>query len=1276
MSAFLNTFYRGRDFLFFRSPLRTLVKPEERQLTLLMAVLAFCILGIPQVFTGVAAQTMFLNRYGAEVLPWVYISLAVTIPCTGWLYQNLKARFSFHRVLMIWIGVLSVAPLVLLYLLLDVLGKWPTFAALVWFEVQWVLGNMVFWEFSRQIFHVGQAKRLYGLIGTGEVVALTVGGLLMFGLVKLIDTPYLLLFSAVGAIAGARLAWYLLNNHVDLSGSISKRTATSSKPSKESMHRDPYVRWIFVTMTFSMLIYYFVDMAFYEQAQTQFAYPPELAGFLGMFMAVIGFSTLILRTLLVGVSLKWLGVIGSIGVLPLLVLLAAGGVAGAGFFQREAALIFWLMCGTRFIEWVFRQSLFRAASGQLYLPFFSQDRQRIQNLSENMVGRIAGGAAGVLLLGIQELLNPTAVELAALICGIAVGWMACIVMLRKHYLLTLQNAMLNRSLLAMPPDLLTNDTVVKKILEQASATEVIYILRSLEQLSPDNLNEYFERYLHSEHEDVRGEVVRIIRDNSIKTMLIPVAELLDRETSPTVKGTILQTLPLIDTSSDLTLFNRVLSHLKDDDLEVRKGALLGMLQGGGLPGAVASGEFLDTLIKSPKIADRKFACEILESAAMPSYYHALVELLRDPNPIVGKAALRATSVLKNENLWPLVLEALSVRSLRYPAIKTLVIGGDGAFFVVERGLNDPNQSRFVAGSLAKVCGALTSKASYKLLIEHFEYSDQQVRHEIYRALSQRDYHAPRSQRPNVLNTIEVELEMATRAYAAIHDLEDYPGADLLVAALRDEIRDNIDRVFLLLSFIYPPEDVLQIRHNLESRLTEKHWNGLKTLEKLVPKNLKVRMFPLLERNLSDYNRLQQMKNFYRMDSLSRERRLRKILSREDKWISPWTKTCALQVAGSLKYSTLSDLITEELYAEDPVQRETAIWALSQCKPQVLAEYVVPMLQDPAEIVSNRARFVLESVTMMGYLRAPEYTYPVTANETNLFTEILFDDQEPLSRRLRAAQMLGSLANSNQHDLLLDALQLPNATIRAQIFRGLSSNPTGISEELRERMLVLIPVETQDIHQTIAAYRDLSPKKEFQRLVKAFDDELNQNRIRLFALLQILQGNRELAPYEHKVIHDPTASFSKKHKDHIRSLIQPYRHQDGYPWLESVLTELNNKTLVNRMNDLLPESVSDQEWLRRIAFDPRYEASSWTRVQGLYCIFECDIHEFSDNVARLLEHNDPLIRETAVWGLHQLAPEKFYERAGQLLDDPNRQIVDLIMTLLQANKNTMEPSASV
>lgn len=112
-------------------------------------------------------------------------------------------------------------------------------------------------------------------------------------------------------------------------------------------------------------------------------------------------------------------------------------------------------------------------------------------------------------------------------------------------------------------------------------------------------------------------------------------------------------------------FEEVSAYLEDPDPQVRRGAMVGLLCSGGIEGVLAAGHKLLQMVASSEPAERAFAAQVLGAVGVRSFYQPLVQLLRDDDPQVRRAALLAAGQLKNPKLWLLVLEGLGAPQVRW-----------------------------------------------------------------------------------------------------------------------------------------------------------------------------------------------------------------------------------------------------------------------------------------------------------------------------------------------------------------------------------------------------------------------------------------------------------------------------------------------------------------------------------------------------------------------------------------------------------------------------------
>ena len=95
--------------------------------------------------------------------------------------------------------MINIAALCVAWFLIAVVqASWVALGLAIWNSVVGVLTGLVFWGLAGRIFDVRQAKRLFGLVGSGEAVAGVIAGASASWLVTIMGTPNLLLAAASG----------------------------------------------------------------------------------------------------------------------------------------------------------------------------------------------------------------------------------------------------------------------------------------------------------------------------------------------------------------------------------------------------------------------------------------------------------------------------------------------------------------------------------------------------------------------------------------------------------------------------------------------------------------------------------------------------------------------------------------------------------------------------------------------------------------------------------------------------------------------------------------------------------------------------------------------------------------------------------------------------------------------------------------------------------------------------------------------------------------------
>ena len=128
-------------------------------------------MGVAVAIFYTATTSLFLLSFERTMLPKAYIAGGVVVYALGLMtsYVQKRIRFSYLLNGLIYFLMLSVTGLVISYQFSDI--KWFIFFLFVWNRVFVFVNGITFWSTAARLFNLQQAKRLFGLISTGEVVS-------------------------------------------------------------------------------------------------------------------------------------------------------------------------------------------------------------------------------------------------------------------------------------------------------------------------------------------------------------------------------------------------------------------------------------------------------------------------------------------------------------------------------------------------------------------------------------------------------------------------------------------------------------------------------------------------------------------------------------------------------------------------------------------------------------------------------------------------------------------------------------------------------------------------------------------------------------------------------------------------------------------------------------------------------------------------------------------------------------------------------------------------
>jgi hypothetical protein len=281
-------------------------------------------------------------------------------------------------------------------------------------------------------------------------------------------------------------------------------------------------------------------------------------------------------------------------------------------------------------------------------------------------------------------------------------------------------------------------------------------------------------------------------------------------------------------------------------------------------------------------------------------------------------------------VWPLVVEALDDPSVRSAAASTLLAAGPTAADALIAALDACDApARTTADRprrrrLLRLLGRAGGDRAAATLWRAASSAAAEVRDVALPSLAVRP--RPAGLAPAaVRERVRAEVIEGASILTVIDDLGAEPVVEILRLALVHEMVRARERILWLLSLLYSPEAVLRARAHLWSRSAEKRAQAVELIDSLADPEIAALVIPFVEDVPDDVRRA-------RLGALLPEGRrargdqiARLVVSGGG--LGPWTRACALWVAGEVRRGDLEEAIRRAGEDGETLVREAAAHAL-------------------------------------------------------------------------------------------------------------------------------------------------------------------------------------------------------------------------------------------------------------------------------------------------------------------------------------------------------------
>jgi len=315
-------------------------------------------------------------------------------------------------------------------------------------------------------------------------------------------------------------------------------------------------------------------------------------------------------------------------------------------------------------------------------------------------------------------------------------------------------------------------------------------------------------------------------------------------------------------------------------------------------------------------------------------HHAVLNtLLRDPDQAVKNLAIQAAQTWKVGDAVPVLIDFLSTSYYRQ-AYEALVQIGPDAVELLEQSYYKSGVTQQTMNRVTRILGQIEDIAATPSLLNKINYQNREVEGYALRALKKMNYRADSQVLPGILDGIRSAVYQIAWYLAAKHTIQEHSLGDSLEGAVEEELKDEQDHLYLLLSLAYDPKSIHHIRENLDSGTSEGIGFAIELLEIFVAEEIKPVLFPVLD-DTSTVEKIRQLQVEFPIVILEPYELLLGIINRDPNLVNPVTKASAINVLPKLEEVSVTDDLIAQIFNPDDLLSELAAVQTGRLDPDIL-----------------------------------------------------------------------------------------------------------------------------------------------------------------------------------------------------------------------------------------------------------------------------------------------------------------------------------------------------
>ena len=935
------------------------VRKEEATGALLMFLYAFLAMTSYNIIQPLT-RSKLIASLGAVNVPWVILGsgLFISVLMLGYtrLVSGLPRRWALPITQFGMAGVMFV-----FWVLFLRGGDWVSVAFYIWGMLLGVLLISQFWTLANGVYDPRQAKRLFGFIGGGVALGGMTGAGLTATLVETLGTNRLLLVSAAVLAVCAFIVFLIIGRErpANVSAAVEEERGVSLGRAFGLLRNSRQIQLIAVVIGFGSLGAALIDQQLNMAAEV-FEGEGE-ADSIGAFLAQVRFwlslAAFVIQVWITPRIHKYLGIGFALLILPT----SLG--ATALIILLNAAL--WAPAVASVMDRSFRYTVDKTTREVLFLPLPSTLRQEVKPFVDVTVDRLSRGAGSMLIL---LLIQPWGFELqwyqlsyVSLI--LTVIWFVMGFRAKREYLASFRRSLESRQVEAEDvrlnvADLSTVETLLQELAHPDPA-RVVYAIDVLESLDKRNL--VTPLLLYHEAPEVRRRALRALgAAGPGAQQWAPQIRRALGDADATVRTAALRALA---TLGDQDAVEQARPLIGDSDPRIRTTAALALAKSPEERDLVAAhATLVDVLSGTDDVSRgaRRHVAAALGDLPHDRFRRLLIPLLYDQDPeVVDRAmqSVRKTGAADFLFVAPLVA-LLRNREVKGAARETLVSYGPDVIDVLAHVLTDPDEDLWLRRHIPTTIARIGTQRAVDVLLAAIDERDGFLRYKIIAALER----LRRSGASLTFDRAKLEPHVVREARRYLSTLSLHHNlfasgalsrSTLLAQALEQKLQRSKDRIYRLLSLIYPWQDVAAAQWTLANADSRTKASASEYLDNLLSGELRKMTMPVLEEMPID-ERVRRANVIQRTRPRDMEETLLQLINDDDQVVA----AAAIDVVRQQRLWSLAPDI-EHVLAHRDVRDwyvfEEASWALAEQRMPAERRRELWMEPLPAAVLADRLR---------------------------------------------------------------------------------------------------------------------------------------------------------------------------------------------------------------------------------------------------------------------------------------------------------------------------------